>query len=545
MKEFFALGLSQPLVDAVAQLGFERPTAIQSQAIPRLLQDDTDFIGLAQTGTGKTAAFGLPIVERVDVALPYIQALILAPTRELCLQISRELEQFGRFRKGLRVQAVYGGASIAGQLRDLRQGPQIVAATPGRLRDMMQRKAVTLTHLQYLVLDEADEMLNMGFKEEIDDILQHTPEDKQTWLFSATMPAEVRRISQDYMEDPFELTIGDKNSSNADIDHQFVLVRPADRYEALKRFLDHEDEHFSLVFCRTRRDTSEVAEQLNADGYPCEALHGDMDQRQRDRVMARFRDRKIRTLIATDVAARGIDVDNISHVFHYNIPEDLNFYTHRSGRTGRAGSKGISLILAHPKDRNLIKQLEKRLKVSFTPVTIPSSEAIYEKKILDYFKKLAETPIRPEAEALLSILSKELAEYSREELILQLASLRLKKFARSGALDRDLNAGSKKQQHTDRNGNFKKLFINVGKIDLGGKGEFINFLCSTGKISGEAIGKIEMQTKHTFFQLEGQFVAQVVRAFDNATLEGRPLRVNEDGYQPKKKGGKKKKKWQK
>lgn len=539
MSTFSDLGLSQPLVDAVTDLGFEEPTPIQSQAIPRLLEDETDFIGLAQTGTGKTAAFGLPLVELADLELPYIQALVLAPTRELCLQIARELQQFSRYRKGLRVEAVYGGTSITAQIRALKRPPQILAATPGRLRDLMKRKAVRLTHLQYVVLDEADEMLNMGFKEEIDDILEHTPEEKQTWLFSATMPAEVRRISQNYMEDPFELTVGNRNTSNADIDHQYVFVRSSDRYEALKRFLDFEDDTFSLVFCRTRRDTSELAERLSQDGYRCDALHGDMDQRQRDRVMDRFRKRKIRLLVATDVAARGIDVDNISHVFHYNIPEDMNFYTHRSGRTGRAGRKGVSLILAHPKDFGLIKQLERRIKVRFNATDIPTGKVIYEKKILGYFKKLKETPIRPEAEDLLPDIEAELTEFSREELIQAIASLRLKKLNRNGQLNRDLNANSRPSRDRRGKSKYEYLFINVGGMDLDGKGDFIKFITSKSKIPGYAIGKINMSRKHTFFEIESQFSKALMQSFKHAQLKGRELRINQGRSTPgRKRNGK-------
>ena len=336
MNEFLALGLSQPVVDAIETLGYESPTPIQSQAIPQLLNNDTDFIGVAQTGTGKTAAFGLPLIEMVDPSLPVTQALILAPTRELCLQLSRELGQFAQFRKGLRILPVYGGADIGKQIRELKKGIQIVAATPGRLRDLMRRRAVDISKIQYIVLDEADEMLNMGFKEEIDEILQATPESRLTWLFSATMPEEVRRISNQYMVKPFELSVGKPNAGNEDIDHQYVTVRPKDRYETLRRFLDYDSDVYGLVFCRTRRDAGELAEQLSRDGYRTDALHGDLSQAQRDRVMEGFRSRHIRILVATDVAARGIDVDNITHVFHHNIPEDLNFYTHRSGRIGRA-----------------------------------------------------------------------------------------------------------------------------------------------------------------------------------------------------------------
>ena len=552
MKAFIDLGLSQPVVDAIEKLGFEEPTPIQSQAIPRLLEEEVDFIGLAQTGTGKTAAFGLPLIERADLEFPHIQALVLAPTRELCLQITRELGQFGRFRKGINIQAVYGGTSITAQIRALRNPPQILVATPGRLRDLMQRKALKLLHLRQLVLDEADEMLNMGFKQEIDDILRYTPAEKQTWLFSATMPPEVRRISESYMENPFELTVGTRNASNADIDHQYVLVRPSDRFEALKRFLDVEEDIYCLVFCRTRRDTSEIAEMLNRDGYRSDALHGDLDQRQRDRVMDRFRKQKIRILVATDVAARGIDVDNITHVFHYNIPEDMNFYNHRSGRTGRAGSKGISLILAHPKDQGLIRTIERRLRVSFSQTSIPFGIDIFEKKINNYFKKVSEITPRPEAQLILPQVEAELEDLTKSELLEKLISLRIKKMDRHGQSGRDLNVRSRREARETRTqkryeGKFDYLFINVGSMDVGNIGDFIAFLSTKSKIPGSALGKINMSRQHTFFEIEEEYSQQLKRSFQNAEMEGRPLRINQGNNSPKgrkrDKFKKKKKKW--
>ena len=318
MNEFATLGLSQPIVDAVEDLGFVSPTPIQAKAIPILLEDERDFVGLAQTGTGKTAAFSLPLIELIDMDQNQTQAVIIAPTRELCIQITKELHNFGKNFKKLRIVPVYGGAEIRQQIRDIRKGAHIIAATPGRLRDMINRKAVNLSNIVWVVLDEADEMLNMGFKEEIDAILEDTPDDKLTWLFSATMPQNVRRIARNYMSDPYELSIGRTNSSNKDIVHESTILRPAQRYEALCRYIDSDPKLFALVFTRTRKDASELADRLNRDGYSADALHGDLSQKQRDYVMGKFRSRKIKLLIATDVAARGIDVDEITHVFHYN-----------------------------------------------------------------------------------------------------------------------------------------------------------------------------------------------------------------------------------
>lgn len=536
MNEFLALGLSQPVVDAIESLGYESPTPIQSQAIPQLLNNDTDFIGVAQTGTGKTAAFGLPLIEMVDPSLPVTQALILAPTRELCLQLSRELGQFAQFRKGLRILPVYGGADIGKQIRELKKGIQIVAATPGRLRDLMRRRAVDISKIQYIVLDEADEMLNMGFKEEIDEILQATPESKLTWLFSATMPEEVRRISNQYMVKPFELSVGKPNAGNEDIDHQYVTVRPKDRYETLRRFLDYDSDVYGLVFCRTRRDAGELAEQLSRDGYRTDALHGDLSQAQRDRVMDGFRSRHIRILVATDVAARGIDVDNITHVFHHNIPEDLNFYTHRSGRTARAGRKGISLILAHPRDLGIIRRLEKRLKTQFSPVNIPSGQEIFEKRLLGFFQRIKKAEGHEAIKPMLPKLVEELEGISREDLIHRLASMTMSKGMRSHLNNKELSA---KGNASRSNANSVELFINIGNLDVDGKAGFLSFVCSQSGIPGSAIGKIDMKSKHTFFQVDEDAAQKVVRAFDGTQYQGRDLRVNASKPSAGKKKGKK------
>lgn len=535
MNEFLALGLSQPVADAIESLGFERPTQIQSQAIPKLLQDDTDFIGLAQTGTGKTAAFGLPLVEMVDVSQPVTQALILAPTRELCLQIARELGQFAQFQKGLRILPVYGGADIGRQIQELKKGIHIVAATPGRLRDLMRRRAVDISQIRYVVLDEADEMLNMGFKEEIDEILQETPEGKLTWLFSATMPEEVRRISNQYMVKPFELSVGQPNAGNDDIDHQYITVRPKDRYEALRRFLDFDRDVYGLVFCRTRRDAGELAEQLSRDGYRTDALHGDLSQAQRDRVMERFRNRQLRVLIATDVAARGIDVDNITHVFHYNIPEDLNFYTHRSGRTARAGRKGISLILAHPKDLGIIRRLEKRLKTQFTPASIPSGQEIFEKRLLDFFQRLKSAEGHPAIEPMLPQLVQELEGVSREELIHRLASMTMSRGMKAHLSSGSLDAGAKASRSNTRG---VELFINIGALDVDGKAGFLSLICGQSRIPGSSVGKIDLSSKHAFFHVAEEDAEKVIRAFDGSQYQGRELRVN--ASKPKTQKGKKK-----
>ncbi|NRA47639.1 MAG: DEAD/DEAH box helicase [Phaeodactylibacter sp.] len=534
MSTFESLGLSQLITEAVSAIGFESPTAIQEQAIPRLIAGEEDFVGLAQTGTGKTAAFGLPLLHRTDVALPYVQSLVLAPTRELCLQICRELESFSQNQPKLRILPVYGGADIRRQIKALEQGVQVLVATPGRLRDLMRRGKVNYTHLQQVVLDEADEMLNMGFKEEIDEILEAVPEERRTWLFSATMPPEVRRISESYMHDPFELSVGTQNSGNVDISHQFVILRPSERYEALRRFLDMNPDLFGLVFCRTRRETAEVAERLNRDGYRADAIHGDLNQTQRDRVMQGFRDRRLRLLVATDVAARGIDVDNITHVFHFNIPDDLNFYTHRSGRTGRAGNKGISLVLAHPKDRHILRKLEKVSKISFEAVDIPSGPEIFEQRLLKFFDKITEVTPNP---ALLDYLPEIAAKFeslSKEDLLLQVASATMPKKMQAYAKSKPIGQKANPEKAFLKPNESRRVFINIGQVDIKGKGDLLSFLCDKGGIRGADVGKIDLQKKHAFIQVEIQAAAQLINKLDGETFEGRTLRVNDGGAQPSK-----------
>jgi ATP-dependent RNA helicase DeaD len=532
MSTFESLGLSQSITEAVSAIGFESPTAIQEQAIPRLLSGEEDFVGLAQTGTGKTAAFGLPLLHRTDVALPFVQSLVLAPTRELCLQICRELESFSKNQTKLKILPVYGGADIRRQIKALEQGVQVLVATPGRLRDLMRRGKVDYTHLQQVVLDEADEMLNMGFKEEIDEILEAVPEQRRTWLFSATMPPDVRRISQDYMDNPFELSVGTQNSGNVDISHQYVVLRPAERYEALRRFLDMEPDLFGLVFCRTRRETAEVAEQLTRDGYKADAIHGDLNQAQRDRVMQGFRDRRLRILVATDVAARGIDVDNITHVFHFNIPDDLNFYTHRSGRTGRAGTKGISLVLAHPKDRHLLRKLEKVSKITFEAVEIPSGPAIFEQRLMRFFDKISEASPNPELMDYLPEIAAKFEGLSREELLLRVASATMPKKMQAYAKSKPIGQKPRADKAFLKPNESRRVFVNIGQMDINGKGELLAYLCEKGGINGADVGKIDLQKKHAFVQVEVQAAASLINKLDGQTYNGRTLRVNDGGPQP-------------
>lgn len=548
MQEFSSLGLSQPTLDAIEELGFETPTSIQAGAIPKLLNSESDFIGLAQTGTGKTAAFGLPLMELVDAELPYPQGLVLAPTRELCLQISTQLESFAKYRKKTKILAVYGGTDIGRQIRQLRKGVHILVATPGRLRDLLERKAADISKIGYLVLDEADEMLNMGFRAEIDEILENAPKERTTWLFSATMSRDVRRISKNYMYKPEELVIGNLNTSNKNIEHQYTIVRATEKYDILKNFLDTEDDIYGIIFCRTRRDTEKLAKMLDKDGYPADAIHGDLNQSQRDRVMDLFRRKRVKLLVATDVAARGIDVNDVTHVYHFNIPEDLNFYTHRSGRTGRAGKEGVSLILAHHREKNMIPQLERRLDIRFKQINPPSVEVLLQRKLVAHIQEILDAPEKKVLDKVLPPIQQALEEFTKEDLIYQIAANFAQKnprytqeyrpapmppssHAREGRgrdrRDRD-RGGRDRRRSGGGNSDFARLFINLGTMDLQQKGDFLGYICRSCNISGDFVGRIDMSEKYTFFDIHQDSAEQVIAALDGGDYKGRPLRVNQD-----------------
>lgn len=522
MNLFETLGLSQPVVDAINDLGFSEPTPIQSKAIPHLLSGASDLVGLAQTGTGKTAAFGLPLVDLVDPDLNYTQGLVLAPTRELCLQITKELNAFAKYRKKLRILPVYGGADIVKQMREVRKGAQIIVATPGRLRDLMGRSVAELSRIAYLVLDEADEMLNMGFKEELDEILLQTPADKCIWLFSATMPEEVRRIAREYMTDPLELRAGDPKQAHAGIEHRYIVTRPQERPDMLKRFIDSDPDLYALVFTRTRQDAEDLVAQLSQDGYLAEALHGGLTQRQRDSVMDRFRARKLRVLIATDVAARGIDVQDISHVFHFNLPQDFDFYTHRSGRTGRAGSKGLSVVFLHPKDVRLLRDIEKKQNLRFEKAEPPSGEEVFRRHMMAQARKIRDIQVNGELESFMPELLEELEGLSREDLIKRVAALSLGD--KLHKLQREHR--EEKPAKRDPNVQYARLFINIGSMDMDNVGAFLAFICEQGGVPGSAVGRIDLQQKHAYFDLDEKLRDKMIKAFDGLELDGRALRVN-------------------
>ena len=453
---FSDLGLSAPILDAITPLGFEKPTEIQEKAIPHLLGGDTDFIGLAQTGTGKTAAFGLPLLDLLNPDDHCVQAIILAPTRELGQQIAEQMALFSKKMPGIRTLAVYGGANIATQIKALKKTRHVVIATPGRLIDLAKRKAIHLDRVSHVILDEADEMLNMGFKEELDTILSFTPEEKQTWLFSATMPREIRRMVKDYMNDPFEVRIDPKTTVNTNIIHQYALVHYKDKTEALTRFLDHDPDLYGVVFCRTKRDTQDLAESLIKQGHRADAIHGDLSQHARDRVMLRFKRRELQVLIATDVAARGIDVNDLSHVFHYALPNDQAYYTHRSGRTARAGKKGISLALISRKEKHKVNAFAKGLGVEFSAVDVPRADDIVETRLRGWAMGLVsqENTASPSAE-LIEQIDLILGPLTKEEMVARLVARELARLNLGNRTDLN-DRGGYKGKDGERKGGFKK-----------------------------------------------------------------------------------------
>jgi ATP-dependent RNA helicase DeaD len=543
MKSFESLGLSRGLVESVQQLGFEAPTPIQEKAIPVLLEGSRDFVGLAQTGTGKTAAFGLPLLDLVNDKSKDTQALVLAPTRELGLQIANDLENFSEKLKKFNIVAVYGGASISEQIRKVKRGAQIIVATPGRLIDLIDRKAINLSTIQYVVLDEADEMLNMGFKDDLDKILSFTPDTKSTWLFSATMPKEVRAIMKNYMSDPFELTVGERNTGNVNIEHNYVVVSERDRYSALKRILDYNPDIFGLIFCRTRIDTQRIAENLMKDGYNADSLHGDLTQQQRDRVMMKFRDRSLQILVATDVAARGIDVEDITHVIHLNIPDEMEFYTHRSGRTARAGKKGVSIAMINKRELGKVKQIEKTLKSPFKRMLIPSGPEVCQKQLLALMHKVHEVKVNDDAiEEFLPLVYEEFKDVSKNELIKRFASLEFNRF-----LDYYKNAPDLNEEHrksdvggeggADRYSTGSRFFINLGKMDNVDVSRLLEMLDDYCGIQKKDVGKIDLKGAYSFFEVEKDRADDVLKGIHGIEYQGRQVRVELTERKPPRSGG--------
>ena len=530
MQSFETLGLTGEIVEAVRKLGFETPTPVQSKAIPVLLQGQQDIVALAQTGTGKTAAFGLPLIQLIDENDNTTRALVLAPTRELCMQIASDFENFSKSVKRLNIVAVYGGASITDQIKKIKRGAQIIVATPGRLMDLLDRRVVNLSVIKYLILDEADEMLNMGFKEDIDHILSHTSENKNVWLFSATMPAEVRRIANTYMDRPVELTVGEKNQGNQNIVHQYMVVDDRDRYLALKRIVDFNLEIFGVIFCRTKVDTQRIAEHLIKDGYNADALHGDLTQQQRDRVMRNFKSKALQLLVATDVAARGIDVNNITHVIHMNMPDEIEFYTHRSGRTARAGKTGVSIALISKRELQKIRQIEKMIKVNFERVLVPTGQEVCERRVLNIVHRLREVHLNEnEIAHFLPAVNEELQDLSKEEIIKRFTALEFNHFLDYYRGAPDLNKTDKSERidkhHNDMVVGGDRLFINLGKMDGLDAGKLLAMICDRSSISREKVGKIDLKGAYSFFEVDPDFSGIVRDHLHGFEFKGRVVRI--------------------
>ncbi len=531
MSTFQELGLNEDLLHAITDLGFTKPSEVQEKAIPLLLEEDKDLVALAQTGTGKTAAFGFPMLQKIDVDSRTTQGLILSPTRELCLQITNEIKLYGKYCKGLNVVAIYGGASISDQARAVKRGAQIIVATPGRMKDMISRKMVDISKIQYSVLDEADEMLNMGFKEDITDILSHTPDDKSTWLFSATMPREVSTIAKKFMYDPIEITVGNKNESTSQVSHEYYLVNARDRYQALKRLSDANPNIFSVIFCRTKRDTQKVAENLIEDGYSAGALHGDLSQNQRDIVMKSFRNRQIQMLVATDVAARGIDVDDITHVINYQLPDEPEIYTHRSGRTGRAGKTGISMVIVSKSEVRKIKSIERIIKKQFEKKEIPSGIEIVEVQLMSLANKVHATETNHEIDKHLESINELFADTDKEALIKKFFSAEFNRFFNYYQKSKDL--GVIESRGSDRDGgrdygkssNDTRYFINVGSKDGFDWMKMKDFLKEQLGLGRDDVFKVDVKESFSFFNTENELKEKVLEFFTDFKHDGRFVNV--------------------
>ena len=560
MTTFEEIGIEERLVKAVTDLGYVNPTTIQEKAIPVLLSGTTDFIGLAQTGTGKTAAFGLPLLDLIDASAKHPQALVVCPTRELCLQIVSEIELFKKYMPAVHVVAVYGGTAIGMQIRDLKRGVQIVVATPGRLIDLIERKAINLEQIQYVVLDEADEMLNMGFQDDIEFILKNTPKRESTWLFSATMPAEIRRVSKRYMKDPVEVTVGQMNTANKNIDHQYYVASAQHRYDTLKRLIDFNPGMYGIIFTRTKADAQNIAEKLTREGYDIDALHGDLTQAQRDKVMGDFRERQLQLLIATDVAARGIDVKDITHVINFELPDDIEVYTHRSGRTGRAGNTGICMSIVHSREIGRLKQIERMVKVPFHKLEIPGGKDVCRKQFFHFMDKLLQTDISHGSyETYVAMLEEKFADVTKEDVLKRMAAMEFDRFLKYYENAEDLNVrersprdreripiGSARGEGRDFNrstgnrdfsrgresfggngGDYMRLFVYLGTKDGFYKASFLQFILDMSELKKEVLGRIDMKEMNSWVEVDRGAANQMIRAIDGKKYKGRSIRMND------------------
>lgn len=556
---FENLDLIDELIRAVDDLGYKTPTPIQTDTIPEIIGGDRDLIGLAPTGTGKTAAFGLPMIQLIDFSIRETQGLIICPTRELCAQIYGDIKKLARYVKGVKIVSVAGGANMDTQINQVKKGVHIIVATPGRLLDLIRRKIVNLGNVAYVVLDEADEMLNMGFKEDIDAILNNTPDDKNTWLFSATMPDDVAKITREYMDNPVRITVGEKNKGAENILHLNYVVHEKDRYQALKRILDYSPDLYGLVFCRTRKETQEIAEKLIKDRYNAEALHGDLSQAVRDKVMNRFKSRSLQILIATDVAARGLDVKDITHVINYKLPDEAQTYTHRSGRTARAGKSGVSVVITNFREKRKLEMIERSAGVQFTYTKIPKGYEICEKQLYAMIYKMVEVDIdNKEIEPFLPPVYASLEGFSREELIQRFVSVEFNRFLNYYRDSLDINAPVSKKRDSKKRGapvpqpakkqrnitqgNARRFFLNAGAMDSLTKKDLIKTLCSEAGISPQKIGPIEIMREFSFFEVESGVAAKVLKSLKGADINGREVNVEYAERKKKKSSGTKRNK---
>ena len=525
MNLFEQLGLNEPILKAINDMGFETPSEIQQKAIPTLLANGADMVALAQTGTGKTAAFGFPLLQLIDTDSRVTQGLILSPTRELCLQIASELRNYAKYLPKVNVVAVYGGASIEEQARSLKKGAQIIVATPGRMQDMIRRNFVDITNINYCVLDEADEMLNMGFYEDITAILSHSPQEKSTWLFSATMPNEVAKIARKFMRKPIEITVGTRNQATSTVQHEYYVVSGRHRYQALKRLADANPDIFSVVFCRTKRDTQAVAEKLIEDGYNAAALHGDLSQNQRDLVMKSFRARQIQMLVATDVAARGIDVDDITHVIHYQLPDEIETYNHRSGRTGRAGKSGISMVILPKSEVKKIKTIEKMIGQPFEQKQLPSGMEICEIQLYHLANNLKNTEVNPAIDDYLPAIYKELKNVDRDELIKKIFSVEFTRFFNYYKNAENLSVENERESRSGGSSDEVRYFINIGERDGYDWKSLKDFLKATLNLGRDDVFKVDVKNSFSFFNTDADLSDLVMDTFNDFQLDGRFINV--------------------
>lgn len=544
MKTFEELGVSAEIRRAIEEMGYACPMPVQEEVIPYLLGENNDVVALAQTGTGKTAAFGLPLIQKIDVDQQIPQSLILCPTRELCLQIAGDLNDYSKYIDGLRVLPVYGGSSIESQIRALKRGVHIIVATPGRLLDLMERKTVSLATIRNVVMDEADEMLNMGFTDSINAILADVPQERNTLLFSATMSPEIARISKNYLHNAKEITIGRKNEGTSNVKHVVFCVHAKDKYAALKRIVDYYPQIYGIIFCRTRKETQEIADKLMQEGYNADSLHGELSQAQRDAVMQKFRIRNLQLLVATDVAARGLDVDDLTHVINYGLPDDTESYTHRSGRTGRAGKTGTSIAIINLREKGKMREIERIIAKKFEQGEMPTADQICEKQLLKVIDDLEKVKVNEEEiEAFMPDVYRKLDWLSKEDLIKRMVSHEFNKFldyyrdrediATATGNERGAKGGERGARGERRGGNsgnrqpeagYKRLFINLGKMDNFFPGELIGLLNKNtrGRIE---LGRIDLMQKFSFFEVEEKEAAGVVKALNRANWNGRKVSV--------------------